>query len=208
MRPEVEIVRAGYDTMAERYRLWAAGIADPQRVRLVADLDARLPDGSRILDLGCGNGLPSTADLARRHRVHGVDVSSAQVVAARTNVSGATFECTDLLGLEAPADSFDAVVSLYALTHVPRELHAQVLSRIHEWLRPGGLLLATLSARGDSDGVQADFLGVPMFFSGFGVDTNRELVGGAGFELLVDETAELHEPDGVAAFHWILAQRP
>jgi hypothetical protein len=97
-------------------------------------------------------------------------------------------------------------MSLYALTHVPRELHGRLLARIHEWLRPGGLLLATLSARGGSEGVQDDFLGVPMYFSGFAAATNRGLVREAGFELLVDDVIELHEPDGPAEFQWILAR--
>jgi cyclopropane fatty-acyl-phospholipid synthase-like methyltransferase len=208
LRPEVEIVRAGYDAMAERYRAWSDATPDPDRTRLVAELDDRLRDGSTILDLGCGDGLPSTRHLARRHHVRGVDVSAEQVTRARRNVPNAGFEQSDVLELNVAAESVDAVVALYSLTHLPRELHAGLFEQIRGWLRPGGLLLATLSAHGASDGVQDDFLGVPMFFSGYPADQNRELVRAVGFRILIDEVVTLHEPTGDAGFLWILATKP
>lgn len=207
MSEPLEIVRAGYDAMADLYRAWADATPDPHRARLVAELDERLDDGSRILDLGCGDGLPSAKYLARRHHVHGVDISAEQLVRARVNIPNATFEQSDVLALDLPAERLDAVTAFYSLTHVPRDLHAGLLARIHGWLRSGGFLLATLSAQGATNGVQDDFLGVPMFFSGFGADTNRELVRAAGFELLTDEVVTLHEPTGDATFLWILATK-
>src|SRR3954452_13998973 len=62
------------------------------------------------------------------------------------------------------------------MTHVHRARHAEVLHRIAGWLRSGGYLLLTLSASGQSDGMQDDFCGVPMYFSGFGPETNRDLL--------------------------------
>jgi hypothetical protein len=97
------------------------------------------------------------------------------------------------------------VTAFYSLIHVPRERHGALLRRIHGWLRPGGFLLATLSA-GGSDGIQGDFLGVPMYFSGHDADGNRELVARAGFEAVLDEVVTVAEPDGPATFHWLLAR--
>jgi hypothetical protein len=57
-----------------------------------------------------------------------------------------------------------------------------------------------------SDGVQDDFLGVPMFFSGFDGDTNRHLVSDAGFTIILDEVVTMQEPEGPATFLWIMAQ--
>lgn len=201
-----EIVRAGYDAMADRYRAWADATPDPYRARLVAEVDDRLSDGSEVLDLGCGDGLPSTKYLARRHHVHGVDVSAEQLARARVNIPNATFDQSDLLALDRPAGRLDAVTAFYSLTHVPRGRHAGLLARIHDWLRPGGFLLATLSARGATNGVQDDFLGVPMYFSGFPADHNRALVRRAGFRVLEDDVVTLHEPTGESAFLWVFAQ--
>jgi hypothetical protein len=30
---------------------------------------------------------------------------------------------------------------------------------------------------------------------------------GAGFTMLIDEVIEMREPEGVVAFHWVLAER-
>jgi hypothetical protein len=54
-----------------------------------------------------------------------------------------------------------------------------------------------------------EWLGVPMFFSGFDADTNRRLVREARFELLVDELIFMTEPENVeSGWLWVLAQRP
>jgi hypothetical protein len=47
-----------------------------------------------------------------------------------------------------------------------------------------------------------------MFFSGFDAETNRRLVREAGFELLSDELVWMREPEGDAAFLWVLARKP
>src|SRR5947209_6197263 len=44
-----------------------------------------------------------------------------------------------------------------------------------------GLLVATLSARPDPGTVEPDWLGAPMYFSGYSVEDNRSFVKGAGF---------------------------
>jgi SAM-dependent methyltransferase len=202
----VDLVRAGYDAMADRYLAWSALIVDDPRDRFLAALLDRLPAPSDVVDLGCGAGLPSTLALVRAgHRVLGVDVSDGQLERARHNVPGASFRPADLSTLEIPAHSLDAATAFYSFIHVPRERHGALLRRVYGWLRPGGLLVATLSAHG-SDGVEDDFLGVPMYFSGYGVDANRDLFAAAGFATVLDEVKTVAEPDGPATFHWILGQ--
>jgi ubiquinone/menaquinone biosynthesis C-methylase UbiE len=201
-----ELVRAGYDAMALRYLEWSGAIAGDPRLRFLDELDRRLSDGSSVVDLGCGAGVPVTARLAQRHSVVGVDISAEQLRLARDLVPAATFVQRDLAMFEVPDRSQDAITAFYSLTHVPRDRHPDLLRRFRRWLRSGGLLLATFSAAGATDGVQEDFLGVPMFFSGFDADTNRRLIAEAGFALLIDEVVIMHEPEGPATFLWVLAQ--
>jgi SAM-dependent methyltransferase len=203
--PSGEVVRAGYDRMADEYAAWAARIEDDPRDRFVTALEARLEAGSRVLDLGCGAGVPTGARLAQRFEVLGVDISDAQLERARRDVPGATFVQADIVDFELPDASLDAVVALYSLTHVPRELHAEVFQRIASWLRPAGLLVASLGARGSEDWL-GEWLGVEMFFSSWDADTNRRLLRDVGFELVLDEVVTMHEPDGPATFLWVLAQ--
>src|SRR3954449_646665 len=65
-REPKEIVARGYDAIALRYAEWAGRIDSPT-LGWVRDLDARLADGSDVLELGCGRGVPVTRELARRH---------------------------------------------------------------------------------------------------------------------------------------------
>ncbi len=200
------IVEAGYDALVDRYGTWADATVDEGRDRLMAELTARLPEGARVLDLGCGSGLPSTRILAERYAVTGIDLSAGQLAAARRNVPHAAFVQGDIATIELPAGSWDAVTAFYSLTHVPRSEHAAVFDRVGRWLVPGGLFVATLGARDDPDWT-GEWLGRPMFFSSHDPDTNRSLLAAAGFELLVDELIETLEPEGPVPFHWVLARR-
>jgi trans-aconitate methyltransferase len=105
------IVADGYDAMADAYMAWAASIRDDPRDQMIAALTERVPAGGRVLDLGCGSGLPSTKVLAERFEVVGVEASMAQIERARVNVPGATFMVGDLTAVDCPAGSFDAVTA-------------------------------------------------------------------------------------------------
>jgi ubiquinone/menaquinone biosynthesis C-methylase UbiE len=203
----VEIVEAGYDAMAEQYLEYMADAPGDPRLRFLDELQSRLADGSDVADLGCGAGIPCTRLLSERHSVLGVDVSAAQLVLATQNVPAAQFVKGDFACLELPAASLDAVTAFYSLTHVPRVLHAELFRRIASWLRPGGYLLVTLSATGQSNGVQDDFVGVPMYFSGYGPARNRDLLRAAGLDVVIDEIVAIEDSEG-SCFQWILASRP
>jgi cyclopropane fatty-acyl-phospholipid synthase-like methyltransferase len=69
-----------------------------------------------------------------------------------------------MTALRLPAGSVGAVTAFYSVGHVPEQEHAALFGRIAAWLRPGGLFLAGLAC-GDTDGVDGDWLGAPMFFS-------------------------------------------
>jgi 2-polyprenyl-3-methyl-5-hydroxy-6-metoxy-1,4-benzoquinol methylase len=72
----------------------------------------------RILEIGCGNGWLAD-QLQMVGTVHGVDLSDASIEAARRRVPGAKFETGDFLEMKLPSGSFDVVVSLETLSHVP-----------------------------------------------------------------------------------------
>ena len=201
------IVRTAYDRIASRYAEWSGRIADEARDRMVEAFATPLADGARILDLGCGSGLPSTRLLARRFRVLGVDASTAQVERARRNVPSAEFLVGDIGEIDIPDASFDGVVALYAISHVPREEHAALFSKVYRWLRPGGSFLATLGATESPDWT-GPWLGEEMFFSSFGADDYRAMLRAAGFALRVDEIAVTPEPEGDVAFLWVIATKP
>ncbi len=204
-RDPKEVVARGYDAIALRYAKWAGQVESPA-IAWVRDLDVRLRDGSDVLELGCGRGVPATRELARRHRVTGVDISAVQIELARHHVPEASFVHADATELEIAPASLDAVVALYLFGHLPAGEQPALIGRIGDWLRPGGLLLATFGA-GDGGEEVVDWLGAPMFFGSLGRDAYVPLVREAGLEPLRDEVVSQHEPGhGEVSFQWVLAQ--
>ena len=203
--PRTQLVADGYDVIGEAFVEWRDRIVGDPRAVWRGELVSRLPPRSRVLELGCGAGVPDTRLLADRFRVTGVDVSPEQVRRATAAVPSAEFVCADFTDLELPQGSFDGVAAFYSFNHVPRELLAPLFRSIRGWLVPGGVLVTALGT-GNTESWVGDWLGVPMFFSSYPPLTNSRLVEEAGFELLRDEVVDFLEPDGEAVFQWILAR--
>jgi SAM-dependent methyltransferase len=200
-----EIVASGYDAVAERYAAWSVG--DRARKRYTDLVLDALPDGARVLDLGCGAGTPTAERLAARFEVTGVDVSRRQVELARRNVPGATFIHADMAALSFPLGSFDAVLAFYSIIHLPREEHAGLLGRLADWLRPGGLFVASMGAGASKGSVEEDWLGAPMYFSHHDSETNKRLVEEAGLRIVRAEEETEDEHGEPVPFLWVVARK-
>jgi SAM-dependent methyltransferase len=201
-----EIVARGYDAIALRYAKWAGEVNSPS-VEWLRELDAQLPDGADVLELGCGRGVPGTRELARRHRVTGVDISGVQIELARHHVPEASFVHADATDLEVAPGSLDAVVALYFFGHIPVDEQRDLIGRIALWLDEGGLFLATFGAGEAGEDIDPDWLGAPMFFASLGRDAYPALVREAGLEIVRDEVVPQNEPGhGEVSFRWLLAR--
>lgn len=202
------VVAAGYDTIADRYLEWSALRPSVARVAALDLADALIPAGADVLELGCGAGLPMSARLAAGRRLTGIDISREQVRRARRNVPEATFRQADMTTLDWPGASLDAVVAFYSLTHVPRDEQATLFRRIRDWLRPGGRFIASLGVEDDPGGIEADWLGVDMYFSHFSARVSLRLLEEAGFVVergdVVAEPEDRHD----ARFLWVVARVP
>jgi 2-polyprenyl-3-methyl-5-hydroxy-6-metoxy-1,4-benzoquinol methylase len=199
-----EIVRRGYDALSYRYRADDAG--EGHYAGWLAGLRERVPAGGAVLDLGCGAGVPVARALAADgFRVTGVDVSEVQIGRARRLVPGARFLRADATRVELPAGSFDAVVCLYTLIHLPLDEQPVLLGRIAGWLRPGGWLLATTGQQAWT-GTEDDWLGgsATMWWSHADAATYRDWLGRAGLEVTAQDFVP--EGDGGHALFW--ARRP
>jgi ubiquinone/menaquinone biosynthesis C-methylase UbiE len=203
-----QTVEAAYDTLGARFGEWTARIKGEPLDRFLDELVSRVDNGAQVLELGCGDGR-ITERFAQRFDVVGVDISSEQLRLAHAALPETTFIHADLMELDFPRSSFEAITAFYVFMHIPRDDHPELLRRIHCWLKPGGVFIAPMSTVGGPDRVES-WLGVKMFFSGWDAETNESLVRAAGLEVLVAEIVRVREPesDYETAFLWVLARKP
>ncbi|MFG2286948.1 class I SAM-dependent DNA methyltransferase [Streptomyces sp. NPDC048595] len=160
-------------------------------------LAGALPAGSRILDLGCGTGLPTARQLAAAgHRVVGIDLSPSMVKLARDNVPDAEFHRLDIADLRGGrlggAGSFDGIAAYFSLLMLPRAEIPYALGMLHDLLRPEGLLALSM-VEADVDDFTIPFLGNSIRVSGYLRDDLRRVVHDAGFDV-VGEDAYAYAP--------------
>jgi len=177
------LVESGYDMCAAAYDE-ARREEKEQALAMLIDL---LEDGATALDVGCGGGVPVARDLAQRFAVTGVDISSKMIACARTNIPSGTFIHGDIMSINFPPAHFDAVVAFYSVFHLPREEHRKLFSRIYEWLKPGGYLLATVGMGNEPAYTEDDFFGTTMYWSNYGLEEYEEILSSLGYNIL--ETA-------------------
>jgi imidazolonepropionase-like amidohydrolase/SAM-dependent methyltransferase len=203
-----QIVADGYDQIAEAYPDWVARGGARLRRRYLSILTPDLPVGARVLDLGCGAGVPVASELAERFEVTGVDISRRQIELARASVPRATFIQADASALSFPDASFDAVVSFHMLGHLPRDEHGPLFRSIALWLRPGGMFVASTTTFWDYGTVEKDWLGAPMYFSGLSSDVGLGLMRAAGLEIVSAREETVDEDGKKVAFLWVVARKP
>jgi ubiquinone/menaquinone biosynthesis C-methylase UbiE len=177
-----ETVKLGYNKIAERYL--AERTSDSEDIRLLDDLIARLPANAKVLDAGCGAGVPVTQILSKEFKVTGVDFSEAQIELAKQHVPDAEFFCQDMTKLDFPDEMFNAITSYYAIIHIPREEHQSLFVNFYRMLKPNGLALLCLGAEHLIDDIDENFLGTRMYWSHYDTDTYLQMLKSAGFSIL------------------------
>lgn len=192
------LVRAGYDRASRAYRGDAYPFAGSGYAHWLSRFTPGLPANARVLDLGCGNGIPATRELARRFAVTGVDLSPVQIERARALVPDASFLCADMAEVAFAPDSFEGVVAFFSLINLPLHEQALVIERAARWLVPGGRMLAVVG-KWASTHVERDFRGVrgvTMYWSHADVATYREWFTSAGFTIEEEGSEPRHGDPG------------
>ena len=188
-----KIVKSGYNAIANRYL--ATRTRDSEDVRLLNELTRRLHEGAKVLDSGCGAGIPISQMLSEKFEVTGVDFSEAQIELAKKDVPNATFICQDMTKLDFPDNTFDGICSYYAIIHIPREEHQLLLANFHRMLKLDGLALVCLGAESLIDDIDENFLGTRMYWSHYDSETYLKMLTECGFIIIwskrvADETCE------------------
>jgi ubiquinone/menaquinone biosynthesis C-methylase UbiE len=193
-------VREAWDAVAETYA--ASRRADGEDAALLEDLLAELPPDPTVLDVGCGDGARTLANLPPGSV--GLDLSRRGLGLARERVPDARLVQADMAALPLRTGSADAVTAYHAVFHVPRAEHPAVYREFARVLRPGGYVLTTVGTSGYQT-TRSDWLGSghPMFFSTPGRDATVEQLREAGFEVVWERFVD--DPLGSAAL-FVLAR--
>lgn len=202
MSDQREAVRRAWDAVADDYARRRR--ADGEDARLVDDLLASLPPEARVLDVGCGDGMRTLANMVGADAV-GLDVSRRQCELARSNVPHARVVQGEMTNLPFAADAFDALTAYHAVFHVSRGDHPRVYDEFARVCRSGGLVLTTVG-RGRTDTTRRNWLdsGHSMYWSTPGRDATLGQLREAGFEVRWERLVD--DPLGSEAL-FVLAER-
>ena len=196
-----ETVKAGYNQIANQYL--TTRTADSDDVRLLSDFIELLAPNAKILDAGCGAGIPISRLLAEGFEVTGVDFSEAQIELAKKNVPNAKFLCEDMTKLKFLENTFDGICSYYAIIHIPREEHQLLLMNFYHMLKTGGVALLCLGAENLIDDIEEDYLGTRMYWSHYDTDTYLKMLKEYGFAVVWSKYIK----DGNAGHSFVLVQK-
>jgi ubiquinone/menaquinone biosynthesis C-methylase UbiE len=182
MLDKEKIVQNGYSKMGSSYQIIRLRVNNIEEINKLIDL---LPQKGRILDAGCGTGLPVTKYLIESgFDVIGIDFSDEMLRFARKNVPEAEFIKQNIVDLSFPNRYFDALISLYAIIHIPREKHETIFRQFNRILKPGGIMLVTMGSEELEE--NGEFLGERMFWSHFKPEKSKKIIEDCGFNIIED----------------------
>lgn len=171
-----------YDLIAQ----WYAGERGRQAgVTEALELVGALPAGARVLDLGCGNGVPITsAVVGAGCRTIGLDSS-------REMLARLVLNCASTPALRATAQrlpfrdgAFQAVICWGMLFHLPQADQRLVVAEVSRVLCPGGVFLFTSGDVDDDSGAHMTPMnGVDFHYYSYSVEGYRRILDERGMDL-------------------------
>ena len=125
---------AYYQAHAESYAaLTKDADMSPARDRFAA----LVAPGGKILDLGCGSGRDALAFLREGFQVSAADGSEEMCRQARA-LTGLPVRCMEFSEL-SEKETYDGIWACASILHLPKEELSEVIAKIAEALRPGGI---------------------------------------------------------------------
>lgn len=173
----------------------------------IADLAAIKP-GESVLDVGCGTGTLAQVIAERvghEGKVAGVDPSPEMIARARMKAKkraqAIDFRLESAEALSFADQSFDVVVSSFAVHHLPGGVAERVLGEIARVLKPAGrICLVDFLPTGNQQGMQAS--------TASGYKPVAEVLASLGFEQIATGKVRVPLLPGLASVGYITAHRP
>ncbi|AZQ69566.1 class I SAM-dependent methyltransferase [Silicimonas algicola] len=159
-------------------------------------------DGGRVLDLGCGNGVPMARYLIERGcGVTGVDGSASMIGQARKALPGAEWIVGDMRRLQVEGP-FGGILAWHSLFHLPRDDQRALLARLETLALPRAALMFT---SGTEDGeVLGRLEGEALYHASLDTAEYRDILDLHGFDILEHVVSD---PDCGGATVWLAGKR-
>ncbi|MBT3720789.1 class I SAM-dependent methyltransferase [archaeon] len=105
----------------------------------------QLPENAKVLDLGCGPGIPVTTELVfRGFNVTGIDFSKEMIKHAKSNNPTANFKEISMTNINYE-NEFDGIISSYSMLCLDPKNFEITISKISKALKPNGLFFIALN---------------------------------------------------------------
>jgi SAM-dependent methyltransferase len=177
-------VRRAWETVSETY----ARQRDPSGsdADLVSTLRESLPADPLVLDIGCGDGRRTLANLPPGSI--GLDFARSGLELATDAVPDTSLLQAEMTSIPLDDRTVDAITAYHVVFHVRRAQHPAIYEEFARVLDSGGRLLMTLPT-GRFETVRQDWMGGSMLFSAPGRDETLAQLEAAGFTDLETVTA-------------------
>jgi SAM-dependent methyltransferase len=174
-----------YDLIAHWYATDRGQCKRPTGVPEVTDLAASLPRGARVLDIGCGTGIPLTRILLDAgHQVVGLDSSGRMLAFFRANLPGVPVVRGLVQHGAFADDTFDAAIAWGVMLHLTQPHQVKAIASVSRMLRAGAPFLFTSADVDGHDALEGTMKGVMFRYYSFTRDSYRALLAEHGLTLL------------------------
>jgi ubiquinone/menaquinone biosynthesis C-methylase UbiE len=194
---ETRAQAAVFDQIGAQYQT-AFGV-NPTQVAATRWLIQQLPVGARVLDVGCGTGVPTAQVLAEAGlAVVGIDRSPVMLRLAQANVPRGSFALMDMTAPALPADTFAAMTAFFSLLMLRKAVIGPTLRQLTRALCPQSPVVVAMVA-GEVDYAAIPFLGQTVHVSAYAPEAFVAVLGAAGLRVEEQQSVEFRAAEAAPA---------
>lgn len=154
-----------WDSAANKFDKRAESL-DDTTIKIIHKARKHLRESDSVLDYGCATGTITFEMAASVEAILGIDFSSRMIDIARSKAEQAkneqiAFARATIFDQGLIANSFDAILA-FDIFHLIEDV-PQVMLRLNEILKPGGLLISTTPCLSETHSVRSYFLFILIY---------------------------------------------